>query len=115
MGSITEHISQKIKELRESADLTQTALAKKLDVAPNTVSRWENGTYKPSLEDLDELARFFDKPIWVFLPGELKPPTESHRALLRAAGDLPASDIDEMVRYADFVRARHALRASKKK
>ena len=48
--------------------LSQEALAAKLNVAANTVSRWETGTYKTTPADLAKLARFFAVSITVFFP-----------------------------------------------
>ena len=59
MPNIYEQIGKKIRELRGA--LSQEALAAKVDVGANTVSRWETGTYKPTPEDLDKLARFFSE------------------------------------------------------
>ena len=36
-----------IKELRKLLNLTQVEFAKKLDINPTTVSRWENNKRKP--------------------------------------------------------------------
>ncbi len=113
MPNLVQHIARKIKDLRESKGLTQTALSRELGVTANTISRWESGTYKPKLEDLEKLARFFEEPIWVLFPVDAQPPTEAHRALLSATADLPAEDIAELERYADFVRARKKLRAAR--
>ncbi len=115
MGDVVEYVSQKIREIRESKQLTQSQLAKKMKVAPNTVSRWESGTYKPKIEDLERLSRVLEQPIWAFFPSELAPerPTAAQRALLSATGDLPKEDLKELVRYADFVRARKTLRKYK--
>jgi transcriptional regulator with XRE-family HTH domain len=114
MDDVIRHIASKIKELREAAHVSQTALAAKLGVTPNTVSRWESATYQPSVKDLERLSRVLGKPLWAFLPSELEPPTEGQRALLSATGDLPEEDIEELVRYVDFVRARAALRSKRR-
>lgn len=37
--------------------LSQTALAKMGDAGINTISRWETGTYEPTLDDLENLSR----------------------------------------------------------
>lgn len=115
MSTLIEHIGNKIKELRTAAGMTQTELATALKVTPNTVSRWEGAVNQPSVIDLDRIARALEQPIWALLPSELKPATEEQRALLSATGDLPAEDIEELQRYADFVRTRRALQAAKKK
>lgn len=117
MGKARAYISTKIKELREAQGWTQTELAKRMDVTPNTVSRWESGEYQPRIDVLEALARVFEKPIWALLPREMQPhdATEKQRALLSATGDLPDEDIDELVRYANFVRARKAIRKGTKR
>ena len=59
MTTLYEHIGHKIRELRTTypkGTLSQEALAEKLKVASNTVSRWETGKYKPTPKDLDSLA-----------------------------------------------------------
>lgn len=113
MAEATKHISRKIKELRDASKWSQTDLAKAVGVTPNTVSRWENGTYKPKIEDLERLARTFGEPIWVFFPSDVQVPTEAQRMLLSATGDLPAEDLEELARYAEFVRARKRHRSEK--
>ena len=115
MSTLSQHIASKIKDLRTAAGLTQTDLAKAIEVTPNTVSRWESAKYQPTVADLDQLARVFEEPIWAFLPSDLKPATEEQQLLLSATGDLPAEDIEELRMYADFVRARRALKKPKKR
>lgn len=105
-----QHVAARIRDFRTAfaagEGLSQDALAKELGVATNTISRWETGTYKPSLEDLDKLARFFGKSILEFFPNTATPQNEQVAALLRAASDLPTEDVEELRRYAEFRRAR---------
>lgn len=49
----------RLKELREERGLTMTELAKKINVSPNTVSRWERGKRLPNLDAIIALAKFF--------------------------------------------------------
>jgi len=114
MSALSKHIGNKIKELRTATGMKQTDLAKALDVTPNTVSRWEGAVNQPSVTELDRLSRVLGQPIWAFLPSELKPATEEQQLLLSATGDLPAEDLEELRRYADFVRARRALKKPEK-
>ena len=79
----------------------------------NTVSRWETGTYKPTAEDLDKLARFFDVPITVFFP-DLQADTARIEMLASATGGLDAHDFEEVIRYAEFRKARKALEGAKR-
>jgi transcriptional regulator with XRE-family HTH domain len=111
--SLTEHVGQRIREFRTSygggTGMSQDALSKALGVAPNTVSRWETGTYKPTIEDLDRLARFFGKSIMEFFPKEdvRTERDEKVDALLRAAKQLNDDDVEELRRFAEFRRAQH--------
>lgn len=108
---VLEYVAKRIRELREQhkgAGLSQHELASALEVAANTVSRWETGTYKPGLADLDKLSRFFKVPITSFFPD---PPGADARddtlqALMRTAKELKPDDLEELRRYADFRRAR---------
>ena len=104
-----EHVGRRIRELREAQGLSQEALAKLLDVAANTVSRWETVTNKPDLSDRDERARVLNVSILEFLPGDESAPDEPLNALLRTAKQLPTEDLQELRRYAEYRRARHAL------
>ena len=116
MPDLYEQIGQKIRELREAypkGKLSQEALAARLGVASNTVSRWETGTYKPTPEDLDELARFFKVSITVFFPTGSEDESRV-AALTSATGGLNDKDFQEVIRYAEFRKARRALEGSKR-
>ena len=78
------------------------------------MSRWETGTYKPTPEDLDKLARLFSVPITVFFP-ELQGEGARVVALTSALGGLSKKDFDEVLRYAEFRKVRRALEAGKRK
>ena len=116
MPTIYEQIGQKIRQLRQQypgGPLSQEALANKLEIAPNTVSRWETGTYKVTPEDLDKLARLFKVSISVFFPN-LQVDEARTAALTSATGGLNQKDFEEVVRYAEFRRARSTLGAAKR-
>lgn len=107
---IFEHVGKKIQEFRNGAGLSQEGLAKELKVATNTISRWETGTYKPDLKDLDSIARFFKVSITEFFPTEMVPSNDPVNALLRTAKQLDPSDLEELQRYAEFRKAKHLLK-----
>lgn len=52
-------VAEKIKQLREENNLTQSALAKKLNVTRSSVNAWEMGISVPSTALLVELAKLF--------------------------------------------------------
>jgi len=49
-------ISQIIKQKRKELDLTQDALAEKLGITPQAVSKWENGVSMPDITILNNLS-----------------------------------------------------------
>ncbi len=114
---LMEHVAARIRELRQSyggEGISQDALARALDISPNTISRWETGAYKPSIQDLNRLAGFFGTSILAFFPNAEQPENASLVALLRAAGELPQQDIDELRKYAEFRRAQKMYREGTK-
>jgi len=109
---LVAHIAAKIRELRVSYNhgegLSQQALAIQLKVVPNTISRWETGTYCPSFTDVEKIARFFGARIIDFIPPDMvdEEEDENLKALLRTARQLHPADLDELQKYAEFRRAR---------
>jgi transcriptional regulator with XRE-family HTH domain len=116
--SIVKHVGDRIRELRTSyrgRGLSQEELASKLRIATNTISRWETGKYRPSIEDLEMLARFFSISISEFFPEEGPPPREKRlNALLRGAENLNDDDLSDVQRYLEFVQMRTAYERPRK-
>lgn len=50
----------KLIKLRKKASLSQEALAEKLDVTRQTISKWELGQTKPDMEKLAQMAKLFN-------------------------------------------------------
>ena len=110
-----DYIGNKIRELRThypEGSLSQDALAAGIKVAANTVSRWETGTYKPTPDDLDKLARYFKVSILTFFPN-LAPDDARVAALTSATGGLNDKEFEEVIRYAEYRKARLALESAK--
>ena len=53
-------ISERIKELREKQNITQSSLAKKLNITRSAVNAWEMGISIPNVEKLVELSSLFN-------------------------------------------------------
>ena len=53
------NIGEKIAGLRRDAGMTQEALASKLVISPQAISKWERGIANPDLELIPEIARLF--------------------------------------------------------
>src|SRR4026209_1050901 len=109
---LLDHVAARLKDLRVSYNsgegLSQEALGAHLKVAPNTISRWETGTYRPSLNDLERISRFFGVSMMSFFPREMvdEDEDENLKALLRTARQLHPADLEELRKYAEFRRAR---------
>ena len=109
---LLDNVAARIKDLRVNYNsgegLSQEALAARLKVAPNTISRWETGTYRPSLKDLERISRFFGVSMMSFFPQEMvgEEEDENLKALLRTARQLHPADLEELRKYAEFRRAR---------
>lgn len=116
--SIVKSVGDRIRELRtgyRGRGMSQEELATNLKIATNTISRWETGTYRPSIEDLEMLARFFGISITEFFPDQ-QPQTRDKRlkALLRGAENLNDHDLSDVQRYLEFVQMRSAYVPPKK-
>lgn len=53
------NIGAKIRELRKKRDMTQERLAEYLNISPQAVSKWENGTALPDISLVPQLVSFF--------------------------------------------------------
>jgi transcriptional regulator with XRE-family HTH domain len=116
--TVRAYVGKRIKEFRTAygeGGISQEALATDLKVAANTISRWETGTYEPTLDDLERLSRFFGVSIVQFFPQveEQDPKSKKVDALLRAAQSLHQDDLDELRRYAEYRRARSLQKGTK--
>lgn len=62
---------EKLIILRKKALLSQEALAEKLDVTRQTISKWELGQTKPDMDKLREISKLFDVDINVLTDDEI--------------------------------------------
>ena len=111
MPDIYEQVGNRIRELRTTLrgrGISQEELAQAVETTANTISRWETAIYKPSISDLEKLAHFFGVPITVFFPPA--EPKSRTNALLTATADLDDTDLEEVMLYAQFRKARHRAR-----
>jgi transcriptional regulator with XRE-family HTH domain len=109
--NLYDHVGAKIREFRTAfgGGMSQEALADKIGVASNTISRWETAVYNPTLADLEKLARFFGRSLLEFLPTDDPSEDEEIIALLRAAKELDPHDLHELRRYAEYRKARSVM------
>ena len=60
---------QKFEELLKKNNTTAYQVAKETGIATSTLTEWKNGTYKPKIEKLVLIARFFNVPLETFVEG----------------------------------------------
>lgn len=65
-------VGNKIKEYRESNQMTQKDIAEILDVEPGTISKYESGMIEPNIESLKRLAETFNITIDELIKDEEK-------------------------------------------
>lgn len=75
------NINKNICELRKAAELTQEALANKLGVSYQAVSKWENGLSCPDITLLPKLAEIFGVSIDTLFGIENKAPAYAETAI----------------------------------
>jgi transcriptional regulator with XRE-family HTH domain len=110
--NLYEHVGAKIREFRTTfggKGISQEALADKIGVASNTISRWETAVYNPTLADIERLSRFFGRSLLEFLPSDDPSEDEEITALLRAAKELDPHDLHELRRYAEYRKVRNVM------
>ncbi len=118
MGNIYGFIGEKIRELRQNyggKGISQEDLGKIMETTPNTISRWETATYKPSAKELHRLAQFFGVSISSFFPESERPESENPliQALMSATGDLDEAALQDLIGYAQYRVARRKLAQAK--
>lgn len=90
-------MKNRIRELRQSENMTQSVLAGYLGIKQNTLSYWEQGIYDPDNESLKKLADLFDCSI-DYLLGK----TEQKKSLVN--GDEELSDYLEELKNRSEMR-----------
>lgn len=67
-------LGERIQEYRKAAGLSQEALAEKIGVSRQSVSKWENDAALPDTENILALRRLFGVSADALLSGEAQPP-----------------------------------------
>lgn len=112
-----QRIGVRISQARDALRLTQEQLGLLVGESSITISRWENATRKPNVEDVLKLAKALSQDVLFFI--ELEPPEDTSAKLLnRAVGELSKEDREELLAIADLKIKRyleHRLRPADEK
>ncbi|MPZ16982.1 MAG: helix-turn-helix domain-containing protein [Luteitalea sp.] len=107
-AQLYRRIGEKIREVRMRRQVSQIRLAELTGTTPNTISRWETGTYKPSVAHLERLARSLGAPITIFI--SQTEPDATSQTLLSAIADLDDDDREDVLHYIEFRRSLKRMR-----
>ena len=116
-------MKEKIRALRESRQMTQRDLAERLDVAVQSVSKWELGITQPRLPMLRKIASIFNVDMNYF--SDIVPPSETYyhdkevaalaqemfedpdrRVLFDASRGLSKESLEEVKKFIDYQKAK---------
>lgn len=100
-------LSERLKEEREYRGFSQEDVARHLGVPRSAISLIESGSRRVSAEELSRLAKLYQTTM-ESLAGhdhEASEP-ESVRLVARATAELSATDREEVLRFAQFLRSR---------
>jgi len=99
-----QRLAERLREAREYLGLSQQFVADHTALPRVAVSAIENGKRKVEALELEALAALYKYPVTYFLEGALEEPA-SVRALAREASELTERDREEVLRFAQFVKA----------
>lgn len=99
-----QRLAERLREAREYLGLSQQFVAEQTGIPRVAISAIENGKRRVEALELEALATLYKYSVTYFLGGALEePPTVV--ALARAAKDLTERDREEVLRFAQFLKA----------
>lgn len=107
MDSQRLEMAARLKEAREYLGLSQEEVANALNIPRPAISRIESGQRNVEALELEQFSRLYTRSIEYFLSGE-KPKEELQGTVAfaaRALKGLSQKDLDEVARFASFLRA----------
>lgn len=70
-------LNERLGYYRKASGVSQMEAAEKLDVARQTIGRWEQGVSSPTMEHLLKMSELYGTPIDAFLKDDWTPPEET--------------------------------------
>jgi transcriptional regulator with XRE-family HTH domain len=101
-------LAQRLRESREYLGLSQETVAEHLGIPRASVSAMEAGKRKVSSIELRDLARLYRTSVEYLLGEEQAEEDPIVGALYRTASDLKQEDREQVLRFAEFLRAAGA-------
>jgi transcriptional regulator with XRE-family HTH domain len=108
-----ERLAARLREVREYLGLSQEFVAKHTGVPRAAISAIENGKRRVEAVELNALAALYKYPVTYFLDGALEEPA-SVRAIAREAAALTDRDREQVLHFAQFLKAYGQARGSRR-
>ena len=90
-----EKMGKLIEKLRNEFNMTVAELAKAMDVSSVSVTQWENGKKRCSIQNITKLAEFFNITVEEIIEGKLH--NEGSLDYLKRNFDLEPFNVDELI------------------
>lgn len=110
-----ELLSRRLREAREYLNLSQDEVAKRIGIARAAISLIESGQRRVDALELAKFARVYQRPVSYFTSEKVEDsgiPADVAFAA-RAIQGLSKNDLQEVARFADFLRTRKQMEDSK--
>ncbi|MBP6421653.1 MAG: helix-turn-helix transcriptional regulator [Propionivibrio sp.] len=104
-GKQREAMAARLKDAREYLGLSQDDVATAIGISRPAVTNIESGNRKVEAVELAQLAKLYGRPVNYLLSGENEEVPEKFAFYARTFKDLSAKDLDEVARFAGFLRA----------
>lgn len=99
------HLGRRLREAREYVGLSQEEVAFALSISRPAVGNIEAGSRKVEAFELSKLSELYGRSVEYLLTGNA-PVEDAHVAFLaRATKGMSASDLDELARFAAFLKS----------
>lgn len=101
-----QRMGARLREAREYLGYSQEEAAKALDVSRPAITNIESGQRKVEALELDKLARLYGRPVSYLLTGEEDQLGQDTKVAFaaRALQGLSQHDLDEVLRFASYLR-----------
>lgn len=97
--------SSRLKNLRMQNYMTQTELAKRLNVSQNAIFNWESGRREPNYESIERISKIFDvSPS--YLIGWDEPSEPTTLAAHFDGNEYTEDELEEIRQFAEFVKSK---------
>lgn len=108
-------MAARLRDSREYLGLSQEEVATALKVSRPAVTNIESGVRKVEALELEQLARLYGKSVNYFLSGEQQKIDAKVAFAARALHGLSNKDLDEVARFAEFLRASGGAKGTRSK